>query len=138
MGCAPRFFPVSCPTMDVTTLLLLGIVLLALVQMGISLALRRTPTTPPFPPQEVTPLTEDVVDLRTRFAALERQVQDLEQTVEARHRKVTGMIAGERAHRSEEPASEEAVSEQIMANLSGDRQPAATNAGSKPTLRKRR
>lgn len=118
----------------------LGAAVLILVggQLSLLWHLRRAPLrTPPAPP-EPSYSSDDFYQLRTQVQALERQVQDVELTIEARHRKVCGMIAGERGAAMAEGAEAESVADRIRDNLSGDGAASTPGPGARQRLRKRR
>lgn len=99
------------------SLILAGAALLGLAAFGIALGVQsRTPPAPPPPPQQPSEQLESYYELRTRLAGLERQLQDLEQTVERRHKVVTGMIAQQK-QAAETP--EDAGAQMILENLAG-------------------
>lgn len=82
--------------------------------------LLRTPVRTPEGPQSPGYTADDFYALRAQVAAVEQELGTLKQTVELRHRKVTGMIAQARAAGDVDVAPDQGVVEQIEANLAGD------------------
>lgn len=124
---------------DATTLFVAGALVLGGYLAVLVWYLRRTSSDTSTAPPGPAYTSDDFYQLRTQVQALERQVQDVELTIEARHRKVCGMISGERgAALTEVEAEPGPIADQIRANLAGDGGAAPVAAPPQRRLRKRR